>query len=88
MLDCGSGSGRTVQHTAERLSPERGHLTRVDISSVWVNVVRKRQKQHSNVDFKRGGSSLDVPDGAYDVVVIHFVLCLVKRARGRRMWMC
>jgi ubiquinone/menaquinone biosynthesis C-methylase UbiE len=75
VLDYGSGSGRITHHIAERLAPEGGHLTCVDISAVWMDVVKKRLKRYSNVDFKLGDiASLDIPDGAYDVVVVHFVL--------------
>jgi len=75
VLDYGSGSGRIARHIAERLAPEGGHLTCVDVSTVWMDVVKKRLKQYSNVDFKLGDiASLDIPDDAYDVVVVHFVL--------------
>jgi len=75
VLDYGSGSGRITRHIAERLAPESGHLTCVDISAAWMDVVKRRLKQYSNVDFKLGDlASLDIPDDAYDVVVVHFVL--------------
>jgi ubiquinone/menaquinone biosynthesis C-methylase UbiE len=75
VLDYGSGSGRITRHIAARLTPERGHLTCVDVSTVWMDVVQKRLKQYPNVDFKLGDiASLDVPDDAYDVVVVHNVL--------------
>jgi ubiquinone/menaquinone biosynthesis C-methylase UbiE len=36
---------------------------------------KKRLKEYPNVDFKLGDiASLDIPDDAYDVVVVHFVL--------------
>ncbi len=57
------------------LARRRGHLTCVDISRVWMDTARKRLKKYPNVDFKLGDvSDLDIEDGAYDVVVIHFVL--------------
>ncbi len=75
VLDYGSGSGRITRHIAERLAPESGHLTCVDVSTVWMGVVKKRLKQYRNVDCKRGDiASLNLPDDAYDVVVVHFVL--------------
>jgi ubiquinone/menaquinone biosynthesis C-methylase UbiE len=75
VLDYGSGSGRITRHIAQRLAPESGHLTCVDVSTVWMDVVKKRLKQFPNVDFKLGDiASLDIPDDAYDVVVVHFVL--------------
>jgi SAM-dependent methyltransferase len=75
VLDYGSGSGRITRHIAQRLAPESAHLTCVDVSTVWMDVVKKRLKQFPNVDFKLGDiASLDIPDDAYDVVVVHFVL--------------
>jgi ubiquinone/menaquinone biosynthesis C-methylase UbiE len=75
VLDYGSGSGRITRHIAERLAPESGHLTCVDISTVWMDVVKKRLKGYPNADFKLGDiAALDIPDDAYDVVVVHFVL--------------
>lgn len=75
VLDYGSGSGRITKHIAERLAPDGGHLTCVDISTVWMDVVKKRLKRYSNVNFKLGDlASLDIPDDAYGVVVVHFVL--------------
>jgi ubiquinone/menaquinone biosynthesis C-methylase UbiE len=75
VLDYGSGSGRITRHIAERLAPESGHLTCVDVSTVWMDVVKKRLNGYPNVDFKLGDIvSLDIPDDAYDVVVVHFVL--------------
>jgi ubiquinone/menaquinone biosynthesis C-methylase UbiE len=75
VLDYGSGSGRIARHIAARLAPESGHLTCVDVSTSWMDVVKKRLKQYPNVDFKLGDiASLGIPDDAYDVVVVHFVL--------------
>ncbi len=75
VLDYGSGSGRITRYIAKRLSLESGHLTCVDVSTVWMDVVKKRLKGYPNVDFKLGDiASLDIPDDAYDVVVVHFVL--------------
>ncbi len=75
VLDYGSGSGRITRHIAARLAPRGGHLTCVDVSTVWMDVVKRRLKQYPNVDFKLGDiASLDIPDDAYDVVVVHFVL--------------
>ncbi len=80
VLDYGSGAGRMAQHIAERLSPESGRLTCVDVFEAWLDVVRKRLKRYPNVDFKRGEiSALDIPDSTYDVVVLHFVLHHVEQ---------
>ena len=87
VLDYGSGSGRIAQHIVKRLSPESGHMTCVDVSAVWMDVVRKRFKRYPNVDFRHGElSALDIPDNAYDVVVLHFVLHHVEQeARQKNM---
>jgi ubiquinone/menaquinone biosynthesis C-methylase UbiE len=75
VLDYGSGSGRITRHIAERLALGGSHLTCVDISTVWMDVVKKRLKRYPNVDFKLGDLALlDIPDDAYNVVVVHFVL--------------
>ncbi|MGZ4934691.1 MAG: class I SAM-dependent methyltransferase [Halobacteriota archaeon] len=75
VLDYGSGGGRLSQPIAERLSHGTGHLTCVDVSTVWMGVVTKRLQGYSNVDFKLGDvASLDISDEAYGVVVVHFVL--------------
>lgn len=74
-MDYGSGSGRIARHIARRLLTGGGHLTCVDISPVWMDTARKRLKLYPNVDFKLGDiATLDIEDGAYDAVVIHFVL--------------
>ena len=60
VLDYGSGSGRISHHIAERLAPESGHLTCVDVSTVWMDVVKRRLTGYPNVDFKLGEiASLD-----------------------------
>lgn len=91
VLDYGSGSGRIARHIARRLLTGGGHLTCVDIPSVWIDTARKRLKKYPNVDFKFGDiATLDIEDGAYDAVVIHFVLhhvdknVRVEAERGRQ----
>lgn len=75
VLDYGSGSGRIARHIARHLLAGGGHLTCVDISPVWMDTARKRLKKYPNVDFELGDvAALDIEDGAYDAVVIHFVL--------------
>jgi ubiquinone/menaquinone biosynthesis C-methylase UbiE len=75
VLDYGSGSGSIARHIARRLLTGGGHLTCVDISPVWMDTTRKRLKKYPNVDFKLGDiATLDIEDGTYDAVVIHFVL--------------
>ena len=86
MLDYGSGSGRISRHIAQRLLRGSGHLTCVDVSTVWMNTLRKRLKKYPNVDFKLADvASLAIDDDAYDVVVVHFVLHHIdKRERQEK----
>jgi len=75
VLDYGYGWGRISQHIAERLSRGNGHLTCVDVSKVWMETIQKRMKKYHNVDYKLGDiATLEIPDGAYDIVVVHNVL--------------
>jgi len=75
VLDYGSGWGRIARHIAERLSQGNGHLTCVDVSKVWMETIQKRLKKYPNVGYKLGDiAALDIADGAYDIVVVHFVL--------------
>jgi ubiquinone/menaquinone biosynthesis C-methylase UbiE len=47
----------------------------VDVSLVWLETARRRLARYPNVAFKLGEiASLDLPDEAYDVVFVHFVL--------------
>lgn len=87
VLDYGSGSGRISRHIAQRLLLGDGHLTCVDVSTVWMNKVRKQLKKYPNVDFKLGDiTSLAIDDNAYDVVVVHFVLHHVdERERNEKV---
>jgi ubiquinone/menaquinone biosynthesis C-methylase UbiE len=75
VLDYGSGWGRISRHIAERLSQGNGHLTCFDVSKVWMETIQKRLKKYPNVDYKLGDiAALDIPDSAYDIVVVHNVL--------------
>ena len=73
VLDFGSGSGICSRHVAARLT--RGHLDCVDISAGWMAVIRRTLRRYDNVGYHLGRiTDLDLPDGAFDAVVIHFVL--------------
>ena len=75
VLDYGSGSGVLSRHIAARLQGSGGHLDCVDISHGWMAVIRKTLRRYDNVGYHLGHiTRLDLPDAAYDVVVIHFVL--------------
>lgn len=80
VLDYGSGSGVCSRHLAARLARGNGHLTCVDVSATWQRVIRRALKRFDHVDYACGNiSTLDIPDGAYDVVFIHFVLHDIPR---------
>lgn len=73
VLEYGSGAGIMSAYLARALP--RGHLTCVDMSSTWMSVVKERLGSSPNVDFHLGSiATLPTGDGAYDCVVIHFVL--------------
>jgi ubiquinone/menaquinone biosynthesis C-methylase UbiE len=74
VLDFGSGSGICSRHIAALLK-RCGHLDCVDISSGWMNVIRKTLRDCNNVSYHLGSiTQLDLPASAFDVVVLHFVL--------------
>jgi ubiquinone/menaquinone biosynthesis C-methylase UbiE len=73
VIEYGSGSGSVSRYLATILSS--GSLTCVDISESWMRVVTKRLGDYKNVEFKLGDiSELQLHDGVYDGVVVHFVL--------------
>jgi len=74
VLDFGSGSGICSRHIAACLQ-RGGYLDCVDISQGWMNVVRKTLRRYKNVSYHLGHiTQLDLPESAFDVIVIHFVL--------------
>lgn len=74
VLDFGSGSGVCSRHLAQRLAPG-GHLTCVDVSHRWQEVIRKQLRRYPHVDYRCGEMwTLDLPPGSYDAVFVHFVL--------------
>ncbi len=75
ILDYGSGSGMASRHIAHILSDSGGTLTCVDISQRWIEIARQTMRGYANVIYKLGPiAELDLEDGAYDSVFIHFVL--------------
>ncbi len=74
VLDFGSGSGVCSRHIAACLQ-RGGHLDCVDVSNDWMNVARKTLRRYKNVSYHLDHiSQLDLPESAFDVIVIHFVL--------------
>lgn len=75
ILDYGSGSGALSRYIAQILLKGEGHLTCVDISRRWMDVIKKKMNKYPNVDFKFGAiDNINIPDKSYDTVVIHYVL--------------
>jgi ubiquinone/menaquinone biosynthesis C-methylase UbiE len=82
VLDYGSGAGILSRHIAARLRRGGGHLDCVDISHGWMRVIQRTLRRYHNVNYHLGPiTQLDLPDNAYDVVVIHFVLHEVSPAQ-------
>jgi ubiquinone/menaquinone biosynthesis C-methylase UbiE len=51
-----------------------------------MDVARKRLRKYPNVEFKLGDiAALDLPDGGYDVVFVHFVLHDIDAAERPRI---
>ena len=75
VLDFGSGYGGNARHIARILQKGDGRLSCVDISEFWLDVVKKKLKEYSNIDFKAGEiSSLEIEDSCFDTIVVHFTL--------------
>lgn len=75
VLDYGSGSGAASEFIAQRLAKGGGHLTCVDVSTAWMQVVRSRLKGYSNVDYHVGDiEGLPLKEGVYDAILIHLVV--------------
>lgn len=81
VLEYGPGPGTASKYLAETLGQNGGRLTCVDISSVWMRVLRKKLQKFPDVDYQLGDiASLPVPDNAYDGIVIHYVLHDIEAA--------
>ncbi len=73
VLEFGPGSGKMSKYLARALPG--GQLTIVDLSRVWIDLVREKMTKYSNVSLHRGRiTELPIPDGAFDVVVASFVI--------------
>jgi SAM-dependent methyltransferase len=75
VLDYGSGSASLSAHLADALAARRGRLTCVDVSETWCDVTQRALQHYDRVDCHCGDiAALDIEDGAYDLVLSHFVL--------------
>jgi len=63
------------QHLARRLRKGGGHLTCVDVSRLWQQVIQQTLRGYPNVDYACGDiATLDIPDASYEAMLVHFVL--------------
>ncbi|HEY9247424.1 MAG TPA: class I SAM-dependent methyltransferase, partial [Candidatus Methanoperedens sp.] len=75
VLDFGAGSGVCSKHLAARLLKGGGHLTCLDISRVWQDVIKKTLKRYPNVDYVLGDiTTLNIPTASFDAILSHFVI--------------
>jgi 2-polyprenyl-3-methyl-5-hydroxy-6-metoxy-1,4-benzoquinol methylase len=75
VLDYGSGSGGLAAHLADVLAARGGRLTCIDVSETWCDVTQRALQHYDRVDCHSGEfAALDIEDGAYDLVLSHFVL--------------
>ncbi len=82
VLEYGSGTGAASRHIAPILQKKNGHLTCVDISTVFMGSVKKKVSKYPNVDFMLGDIRiLDIKSGSYDVVFMHYVLHDIPEGR-------
>ncbi len=75
VLDFGAGSGVCSRHIAACLQRAGGSLDCVDVSQKWIHVARRTLQRYNNAHFHLGHiAEVPLPDDAFDLVVIHFVL--------------
>ncbi len=74
VLEYGSGPGTASKLLAQALP--NGHLTCVDISTVWMgSYMKKIAAGYPNIDLMQGDiADLDIPAESYDAIFIHYVI--------------
>ncbi|TDB36935.1 MAG: class I SAM-dependent methyltransferase [Actinobacteria bacterium] len=72
VLEVGCGAGACARHLAEALPC--GSLTCLDVDARWLAVARRRLASHDNVGFVCADIAQWQQPGAFDAVVVHFVL--------------
>jgi ubiquinone/menaquinone biosynthesis C-methylase UbiE len=78
IIDYGSGTGIGAWCAAQVL--KNGHVTCVDVSKAWLDAARRRLGGFDNVDFRLGDiCTLGLPGGAYDGIIVSFVLHDIDR---------
>jgi ubiquinone/menaquinone biosynthesis C-methylase UbiE len=89
VIDFGSGVGNLSRHLAAILNENGGQLTCVDVSHTWQTVIREELKDFSNVRYVEGEiGSLDLPNQAFDAIVVHFVLHDIPESERRGIAQC
>ena len=84
VLDYGSGAGAAARHLAPRLARGGGRLTCMDVSTRWQAEARKALRAYPEVEFHLGDvRAMGLPDGLFDVVLVHWMLHDVAPADRR-----
>jgi len=74
VLELGPGSGALTKHLAPLLR-DRGHLTEVDVTQVWIERLRRRYGDGGWIDFIHADvREAPLVAGSYDVVLVHWML--------------
>jgi 2-polyprenyl-3-methyl-5-hydroxy-6-metoxy-1,4-benzoquinol methylase len=75
VIDFGSGAGYLAREIAHRLRRHGGHVACVNVSARWIKTALHTLRHEPNVDFHQGRvQDLQIPDGCFDLAVLHFVL--------------
>lgn len=74
ILDFGSGAGVLAKRIIKGLS-EKGQLTCLDTSSVFLNKVRRKLRKYTNTNFLLGDiRNLQIDSNSFDIIVTSWVL--------------
>ncbi|MFX0075492.1 MAG: class I SAM-dependent methyltransferase [Candidatus Hermodarchaeota archaeon] len=74
VLDFGSGAGILAKKIINELSKE-GKLTCLDLSEAFLRRVRKKLRDHKNVDYLLGDiRKLNIPSNTFDIITISWVI--------------
>lgn len=74
ILEFGCGGGCLTKHVVKKLD-NNSFVTSIDISDFWVNKAKKRLKKYEYINIITGNIyDLDIKEGSFDTVLIHYVL--------------
>lgn len=86
VMDFGSGWGEASKIFAGIVCEKGGHLTCVDVSEKWMDVVKKRLSKFKNAAFKVGDiDSLDIEDNSFDLIFINYVIHDIQKDLRHRV---